>query len=150
VTEAFRKLLLPGLSLDGAVWIEVEWTGARLSITGVVGPKSNGDCRGSCGQCRDALDGAQIRPAKGWSYGSIAQLQEVWNRWHLNDMRAGCEHQRELGWTYDEHPSEPCPTCGYKFGTAWRIEEVPEDVLVWLAALPETDKTYPWGEGRIR
>lgn len=59
-----------------------------------------------------------------------AALIALWDRWHLNDMQAGCDHQRALGWTlYDEHPSEPCPTCGYRFGSAWLYEEPPADLL---------------------
>jgi len=59
--------------------------------------------------------------------GSAPQkLKDLWTRWHLNDMRAGCEHQRALGWTsYAEHPAEPCPECGYKFGSAWLFEPLP-------------------------
>ena len=135
----------------------------------------------------------------------LSRFIETWDRWHLNDMRAGCEHQRSLdttrkvevvtykltsealrfreqtlkeaaraalagegfhptpqaralaaiddwfkdihqapdadsplsgcyevakreqkavGWvTQEEHPdgmlSRPCPTCGYKYGSAW-------------------------------
>ena len=150
----------------------------------------------------------------------MPRLAELWARWHLNDMRAGCEHQRAdaaytapatltltpLTWgpkyhalreqalngtmapmdaerwpatvkaihlltlgldspkhpkkwghagdamlleglvkvektetklatwvTRDEHPeglmSVPCATCGYKYGSQWLHEDVPEDVL---------------------
>lgn len=96
------------------------------------------------------------------------ELVMTWRRWHLNDMRAGCEHQREQGWdkqpidptkptdTYgrhfegqqqdswnllgwvrpDEHPdgllTKPCPVCGYKYGSAWLTEELPESVREWF------------------
>jgi hypothetical protein len=156
--EAFKRLVMPGTipgewSASGTklakpradkVFLTIEWTGKRLSITGVVGPKANGDCYGSCGQCRDALKEITRFDDGWWMKEGVARLAETWDRWHLNDMRAGCEHQREMGWTYDEHPSEPCPTCGYKFGTAWRREDVPEDVLQWLHDLPETTYSYPW------
>ncbi len=57
------------------------------------------------------------------------RMLEIWKRWHLNDAQAGCEHQRSLGWVnYNEHPSEPCPVCGYKYGTAWLKEEIPETI----------------------
>ena len=48
--------------------------------------------------------------------------------WHLNDMRAGCEHQEALGWGNDKL-SVPCPTCGYKYGTAWKKRELPANVI---------------------
>lgn len=62
----------------------------------------------------------------------LARMAKVWKRWHLNDLHAGCEHQRELGWEkdgYDKHPSEPCPVCGYGFGTEWKFEALPEDII---------------------
>jgi hypothetical protein len=75
-----------------AVFVTVEWDGRRLSLTGVEGPKSNGDAVGSCGQvtlgCADHVNRIP----------EYDRLAEVWDRWHLNDMRAGCEHQRAAGW----------------------------------------------------
>ena len=47
-----------------------------------------------------------------------------------------------------EHPdgflSKPCSVCGYKYGSAWRRRKVPEDVLQWLQALPDTDIQPCW------
>ena len=78
------------------------------------------------GQCVDEV-------AKYFRGHKTAQkVLRIWKRWHLNDMHAGCEHQRELGWEkegYDKHPSEPCPVCGYKFGTSWNHEELPQEVI---------------------
>lgn len=61
--ENFKKVLRPGAV---KVWkhrgegyaplfLKVEYTDGRLSITGVEGPRENGDAWGSCGQCTDAL-----------------------------------------------------------------------------------------------
>lgn len=200
----------------------------RLSITGVEGPRSNGDAWGSCGS------GIKLTTEHGvsgdWTEEMVTKFSEIWERWHLNDMRAGCKHQRAEGWgkgdldvvsykltangvrvrqdaieragvaaargeapklsaveralivdeewfkpkyhaapanealaaLYEEkhetrtagsvypheHPSgvlaKPCPTCGYKYGTLWCFEEVPQDVLAWLKALPETDGKPAW------
>lgn len=143
------------------------------------------------------------------------RMADIWERWHLNDMRPGCEHQRQsfdtskalelteykwskefyrmrckssegalsleeysefqavaarvqavctatkrpkypsaevqallaagwieagktehklAGWvTEEEHPegllSKPCPVCGYKYGSAWLLEELPPEVV---------------------
>lgn len=55
------------------------------------------------------------------SYGQViredmpSNLRGVWSRWHLNDLRPGCEHQgpgAKLGGT--------CPG-GYGYGTAWLV-----------------------------
>lgn len=145
----------------------------------------------------------------------IARLLDIWKEWHLNDMRAGCTHQRaswdtrakvELvtykqrsdvlmqvhatariandrlrrgevasytpeesrlanlpyqitrdatqpapgpeyevekretktaGWVKpEESPSgllcKPCPTCGYKYGSAWLYEALPAEVVKFL------------------
>ena len=53
------------------------------------------------------------------------------------------------GWlSPEQHPKgflgKPCPECGYKYGTRWLKEEVPEEVLEFLAALPDTDKRPAW------
>jgi hypothetical protein len=94
------------------------------------------------GQCVDEI-------AKHFQSNKKTQrMAQIWERWHLNDMRAGCEHQRaedwgkervsETGklscWVYpNEHPKgvlmKPCPVCGYKFGSAWLIEELPSDIV---------------------
>lgn len=135
---SIHKWIRAGEGPDGTLFVAIKWDGKRLSITGVEGPRRNGDCKGSCGQCIDALD--QLTSAEV----DTAKLREIWKRWHLNYMRAGCEHQRALGWkSYDEHPSEPCPTCGYKYGTSWLHEDVPAEVIAYLESLPAADDC-PW------
>ena len=69
------------------VFVEIHYRDGRLSLSGVEGPNHHGSCLGSCGQ----LDTAQPREqAQPWA----DRLAEIWDRWHLNDMRAGCAHQR--------------------------------------------------------
>jgi len=71
----------------------------------------------------------------------------LWERWHLNDMKAGCEHQEAR---YRDRPQDRptcrndyvgesgdrmgsafpgCPECGYQYGTAWLYEALPADIL---------------------
>ena len=151
----------------------------RLSFTGVEGPLRSSDARNNRGQIR--LDPDEFESfAAGWDAERVARLRGLWARWNLNDMRAGCEHQRAEKWherpidpeepvgayglffagqsqpTWNmlvwvhrhEHPEgllcEPCPTCGYRYGTAWLYEEVPEEVLRELASLPPTDVEPAW------
>jgi hypothetical protein len=144
--------------------IEIQYSEGRLSIVGAVfeGQRLRRDEKNliSAGQCLDECK--ELIPEK---------LYGVWERWHLNDMRADCEHQRAEGWaerpidptkptnsygrhfegqrmdswnllgwvSETEHPegllSRPCPTCGYKYGTAWLREEVPADVIEYLETL---------------
>lgn len=104
------RWLRVGVGVCGPVWLKVKWDGARLSISGVEGPKANGDARGSCGQCVEALTG--IEPAPGFTRESLRQLRAVWDAWHLNDMRAGCSHQRAM-W----NPSRVVEVVSYKLTT---------------------------------
>ncbi len=204
--------------------IEIREDG-ELSITGVIGPYSNGDCAGSCGQIYDSI--TVNKPAPGWTKCKIKKFIEVWKRWHLNNMRPNCIHQtpengfdpsreveiykymlkteyftkqreikneaiewlekegkatisseaqavlnlplsftshvkndraeydlkktetKTLGWLSEkEHPegclSRACPTCGYKYGSAWIREPLPQEITDYIAALPEATETNPW------
>lgn len=224
-----------GSTISARAFARIEYKNGKLSISGVVGPTSNGNCRGSAGQCRDEI--AAGTPAEGWNEEMLKKFFDIWERWHLNDLRAVCEHQRELGWEteatqevtvyhyqltdearkkkdeaekaalealrkgetftpyeeqsmfaalplwaesigeeldspyyksekdlysgkartetkqrrwirYDESPlgilRKPCPVCGYKYGSSWLKEEVPQDVIDWLFSLPASTVTPAW------
>lgn len=80
----------------------------------------------------DIIEGGQMldRIAKRFPTNPrVQELTKIWRRWHLNGMKAACEHQRELGWTYNTHAGQKCPTCGYEIGTKWLVERIPEDVI---------------------
>lgn len=76
----------------------------RLSISGVVGPRPNGDAWGSCGQIsdtiREAIGCGNFTPnaAQGWTVPDVLTFLDLWDQYHLNDMRPECEHQRAAGW----------------------------------------------------
>lgn len=200
-----------------------------LHITGVVGPRSNGD-EYAAGQCYDTM--RQGVANEGWTADMLYKLLDIWQRWHMNDMKPYCEHQVDwdggklcklyeykmsddtrkrldtlkesihnmliagdsvqlsesqrtlLGSKYfvktavdtapegnelykeytkharelyplesdtkwgDKHPdgilAKPCPVCGYKWGSSWRAERVPEEVLQWLESLPESTRKPAW------
>jgi hypothetical protein len=77
-----------------------------------------------------------------------ARITELWDRWHLNGMRAACEHQTERAADiyrrmpnysdndarWSELRSLPCPQ-GYSYGSAWLYEPIPTDVLDELRRL---------------
>lgn len=137
-----KKILNPGTTPEGwPVFVTIEWDGKRLSITGVEGPLRNGDARGCCGQ----IDLSDLVTKYNW----VSRLMEVWERWHLNDLRAGTPEQEAF---LREHPArnydEACDTLknaglydvnGYRYGQAWLFEEVPDDVIQWLFSLPDTN-----------
>lgn len=98
------KAMLVGRNADGNVWVEVHFKDGRLSLSGVIGPKANGDARGSCGQIVDyvrAYPAADFGIAPGWTAEMLDDLIRVWDGWHLNDMHAGCVHQR-AAWDVSE------------------------------------------------
>ncbi len=221
-----------------------------LSIHGVVGPQRDGNCYGGAGQCVDAIRAGT--PKAPWTAEMLQQFCDIWDRWHLNNLRPYCAHQKELGWdvqarepiilrhyrlkvearreqnkaeeaalgalrkgepftpteeqtfyaalpyavkVYGDAPvaedffrvyepkkplytgdtgaeehkrrgdvwygnpedntvsrvhselgmlCKPCPVCGYKYGTAWQMEEVPVEVISWLENLPDTPVQPAW------
>lgn len=222
-----KKVVTPmKLNRYGDVFCVIDYTDGKLSISGVVGPLANGDCKGGCGQIDvvELLD-EEHTFYRGWNEKLVREFQDIWNKWHLNDMRAGCEHQRsgwdlektiqvvsitpsikfyqennrtkrgeitgdeyeafvsiikdvknargvlfvydwvrkliDEGWVsisktskeraihtlFDCHPegllTKPCEVCGYKFGSRWLFEEVPDKVIEWLFALPKPSKVMP-------
>jgi len=136
------------------VFCKIEIEGGNLSITGVVGPLPSGNCLGSCGQIdmdfKETYPAAERKYKTGWTGELFDEFLEVWTRWHLNDMNAACEHQRALGWMYEEHSDketfkgDSCPVCGYSIGSAWLKEELPQKIIDFLEALPETELTPAW------
>lgn len=228
------RILNPGkvplfTNVLSSVFVKVERRDdGQLSIIGVIGPKKNGDCLGSCGQIVDEL--SEITEfSEEWDVSKVARLAELWNRWHLNNMRPGCPHQRDwptteplevmeyttsgtktpdvavlirmnrateleierhaqaesvyhkftvgssdpypearlkllldegylapwktksktAGWVYPyQHPkgllAKPCPVCGYKYGTAWLKEVVPQEVIDELFSMPASTTTPAW------
>jgi len=162
-----------------SIYCEIRFTDDKLSISGVEGPLPSGNCLGACGQIDMHLrsEQASIKLAPGWTRGKLARFFEVWERWHLNDLRAGtpeqmaelerrkaeytdrstshyewaCKVLAEAGLLEVPNPI-PAPQDDvsrewpkmYRYGTAWLREEVPQDVLTFLASLPDTDRTPAW------
>lgn len=141
--EPFTRVFDLGMSDYGRVWVTVKWNGTRLSLIGVEGPRKDGNAKGSYGQIVASLR-EDIR--NGWTREAIDRLAEIWERWHLNDMRAGCEHQRAAGWSARDMVGVTCEVCGYKFGTAWLTEEVPVAILEELHDMPAATREHPWGD----
>jgi hypothetical protein len=116
-----------------------EW--ARVSISGHYFTKgSRRKDWDSGGQILETLR-AVSTPAMGFSKSNLIRLAELWERWHLNDMRAGCAHQTvvyapdKYGRTVPSLELTPvCPVSGYHYGHAWLVEQAPAEVLDELRA----------------
>ena len=94
-----NKVARIGVNEDGNIFCKIELKqgdkGLCLSISGVIGPTRGGDCKGPCGQINDHIQPV-FEYAPGWDEHTLGQFLEIWNKWHLNDMKAACEHQEEL------------------------------------------------------
>lgn len=246
-----EKILNPGSikigQIKSPVFLRAKISNGTLSISGVIGPLKSGNSRGSCGQIddtiREAIKAGEFTPEKGWNDHDISTLLDIWDKWHLNDLRVYCEHQKELGWyeqglekiktyqwrlkpeiskkkkeleaeaieraksvpsnhsvgfhaqdreilsldqfittreaeltgknlryyeatkdtygyfthvkeetrhwtRFDEDDrgllAKPCPVCGYKYGTSWRKEALPDSVLETFKYWPVSKKTPAW------
>lgn len=184
-----KKVIRPCTVKEGnrraSVFIEITYDNKRLSLHGVIGPLPSGNALGGCGQIQghfsppdeedydnpeyfewvqkyhaEVMESITFAPY--WNMEMFEHLLKIWERWHLNDLNAGCIHQRELmpqikqergkKFFYAENLYKiwelpeffECPECGYKYGTAWLFEEVPHDVIEWLFNLPDADKTPAW------
>lgn len=76
---------------DHAVTLEWSLENGRFSMSGAIWNRLRTDWKVG-GQCMDSI--AALFPANAL----VQEMVTVWRRWHLNDLRAGCEHQRALGW----------------------------------------------------
>jgi hypothetical protein len=150
--------------IGDATFIKIEYKEGKLSISGVEGPMSNGNCRGGCGQI--VMSGLSVNNyAPGWDADKVSVLATLWDMWHLNDMQAGTpiqteflkSHKAELKEYhkagFDSYYSMACDLLekagllvdnGYKYGTKWLKVEVPQDVLEWFQALPDADVNPIW------
>lgn len=170
-TGDFRKVVRLGTakthnSRAYSIYCEIEFKDGSLSITGVEGPLTSGNALGSCGQIDTHLRNEQklINLAPGWTRAKLQKFFEVWERWHLNDLKAGSPAQEEwlranpipeAEYRYPKsHYDVACEKLraaglnpdadGYSYGSAWKREEVPSDVIEFLRSLPNTDKQPAW------
>lgn len=115
----------------------------RLSFTGEV-------YRGRAGHSDRQMVGAgQItgaaravlagRLAPGVSAGDVTTLLKAWKAWHLNDMRAACAHVKPVGDSTDDNldRTPACPHSGYRYGSAWLVDPLPEGLVESLRAICE-------------
>ena len=95
-----KKIINPCVCETGygmaQAYVKIEYENKKLSICGVVGPMKNGNCKGSAGQCIDSIRNG--KPVEGWDDEMLKKLCDIWDEWHLNDMRPYCEHMKALGW----------------------------------------------------
>lgn len=157
------KVVRIGRGPYGSVFCKIQFNKdgkEKLSISGVEGPKKNGNAKGSCGQI-DMHPWGIIEYATGWDRGLETKFRAVWKKYHLNDMQAGTPAQTEVvERRKPEYPGYPKSHYewalevlkeegldidnGYKYGSKWLRIDVSEDAIKFLQSLPNTDVTPAW------
>lgn len=104
-------------------------------------------------------NGETFTPTKDQSfYASLPYFLDVYEDQNMeilsyyepyNNSIHGKSETKTRGWIrFDQSElgllGKPCPVCGYKYGTEWKKEEVPKEVIDWLFALPETTIEPAW------
>lgn len=120
--------------------VEGYWS---LSICGGIWDSRETDLV-ACGQNVDEVAGFFPGDAR------VQRIKAIWDRWHLNDIKAGTRAQSEFldnwlkqsGERYDY--TKVCVALdtagllvdrGYKYGSAWLVEVVPAEVLLEVRGL---------------
>jgi hypothetical protein len=115
----------------------------ELSIVGEINTHTFGQCDASI---RELVEqhGSGHRDK-----GEILKLLDIWDRWHLNTMRAGTPRQQEIlrPWLKRNPNKDYTEQCdylfshgllvddGYKYGTAWLYDPLPDDVITFISGL---------------
>jgi hypothetical protein len=80
--------------------------------------------------------------------GMVRELWHLWERWHLNGMKAGCVHQDDVPHQiYDwraaaDQQTKRCPE-GYRYGSAHLVETLPADVEQRIREIQAALSTQP-------
>lgn len=140
-----QKKLYLGKHDRGDCYVEIRMNEGRLSITGEEWMPSKRDIRMG-GQCLETLLTYFPNDTK------LTRIVEIWNRWHLNDTRAGSPAQETFlrlhpvkavyPQSHYELASKVLADAGlnpdpnymhdgkpYKYGSAWLREEIPADIM---------------------
>jgi hypothetical protein len=120
---SFSKEIEDGKNAYADITIELrnKKEGVALSIVGDIYHTNKSI---SCGQCVDYIREEFADNKK------VQRICDIWDRWHLNDLHAGCEHQREFeNEPYENHRGAYCEICDYTYGTGWKFEVIPNEII---------------------
>ena len=112
-----------------------------------------GSTRNQFGQIADCIrelmnEGITDYP-NGWDKRTLARVLYIWDAWHLNDTRAGTVKQTAIlrPWMKANPGKDYTEQCnylfshglliddGYKYGSAWLFERLPDDVAEFITNL---------------
>ncbi|MGL5713295.1 MAG: hypothetical protein ACRCX7_12635 [Cetobacterium sp.] len=104
----------------------------------------------SCGQCQDSIEALYKDGSLHKHADRVGRIVEIWNEWHLNDLKAGTKKQTEylnkvgvVG--YDEAVKALKDVglyedSGYRYGSDWLFNPAPNDIAEELIRLFDTTK----------
>lgn len=115
----------------------------------------SGDTNNAHGQIYECLSPDAV-PKEPFTKNDILKLREYWERWHLNDTNAGTPKQEAAvrAWKAAGNKYDYKDACnylktidlyeddGYRYGSKWLFEEVPQEVIRWLFEMPGEGSTY--------
>ena len=144
-SEGFRVWvtlqLRPRASHPGMLTVDHEPIGphTELSITGTtVAPRSR--TISSCGQIVDDLAGVVDYRDSAFDDATVGALLILWERWHLNGMRAACAHMDlPADRSYDARKHITCPETGYRYGSSWLVEPLPASIITVVETMMALD-----------
>jgi hypothetical protein len=137
-----RKTYFVGRTSEGNVNLFIKIENGKLSIMGDEGHHRSGQINTTL----TAADIIEYTPE--WNEAKFKRLLEIWDRWHLNTMKAGTPAQEKAVREYIKTTRyEYTAVCqylktkdlyidnGYKYGTSWLKEELPADVVEFINGL---------------
>lgn len=102
---------------------EIEDKKVILIIRGSIKFANGGYIKAPC-QCIDEI--AKFFP----NNKRVQRVCEIWEKYHMNNLHAGCVHQREFEKEpYEKHKGCHCDICNYTYGHGWQFEEIPQDII---------------------
>jgi hypothetical protein len=151
-----EKACAPGLTLD-LEKVPLPYTQLSISMGSWERRTPRGRWQEDCwGQARslildslDSLDSVNTKRAMtDVDRAAVRALCTLWERWHLNDMKAGTRAQQEALAAAEFRPGSHYdgaskflearglnPDKGYKYGAAWLVEVIPDEVIAEIETL---------------
>jgi hypothetical protein len=94
--------------------------------------------------------GKIVAPAPGFTLDEARELHAIGTRYHLNTLKAACVHMdmdtpeckgKDVGALLDQNIV--CPETGYRWGSAWLVEPLPEEIQARFTQLMQQGATEP-------
>lgn len=76
----------------------------------------------------------QGKPAEGFTRANLRALAALAERWHRNDMRTACAHQKVVT-RGGRTTADMCRESGYRYGERWLLEPLPAGFMATLSGL---------------